>query len=559
VAAIAVAVAVVVGGIWLQRQPKAALKATNFQLLSSFPGSHRWPTFSPDGSMIAFVSDAGGSPQIWVKNLAGGDPIRITSGKLNPSHPSWSPRNDQIIFQAGEELTSQSIWSVPPLGGSPRRILEGAFAPSFSRKGSRIAFRRFVAGPFTCNADGSDIQLVSGGPNTLGFSVDDGPVYSPDGRTLAVFLAGPRGLPELQLAPTRAGQWTRLLAERFEATHPVWTPDGDAIIFSSPRGGARNLWLIPASGGTLAPITTGTGDDDEPAISRDGRRLAYTNTRGTYALMVLDTATGSSRQVLEQRSEIVDARQSPSGDKLALEVTVKDENRLYVVGSDGTGMRSIGAEGDSSGYMPQWSRDGTEIYFFRSRPKVSFRRVSLAGGPSGELAPKWGSEISPTWQVAPDGKRVAYSVLQDGKAVAAMVLDLATGAKTALPVALLLPRWSHDGSLLVGSRQQFSNQVFVCTPSGSPCTAIQVRNGAGPPFWSPDDTRIFFPVWKGFSPDRVEVWRVNRDGTDEALVAELTSVAKPEEFVSEGSSTGMMPWVQYRPGRREIWLAELKR
>ena len=45
------------------------------ELISSFAGSHRFR--SPDGRMVAFVSDAPGTPQVWVKNLSSGDPIQI--------------------------------------------------------------------------------------------------------------------------------------------------------------------------------------------------------------------------------------------------------------------------------------------------------------------------------------------------------------------------------------------------------------------------------------------------------------------------------------------------
>ena len=41
------------------------------ELISTFAGSHRWPSLSPDGRMVAFVSDAAGTPQVWVKNLGG--------------------------------------------------------------------------------------------------------------------------------------------------------------------------------------------------------------------------------------------------------------------------------------------------------------------------------------------------------------------------------------------------------------------------------------------------------------------------------------------------------
>ena len=67
-------------------------------------------TFSPDGSMIAFLNTTNGSPQVWIKNLAQGEPIQITTGNIPAVQPHWSPKNDQIVFSR----PGQGIWSVPP-------------------------------------------------------------------------------------------------------------------------------------------------------------------------------------------------------------------------------------------------------------------------------------------------------------------------------------------------------------------------------------------------------------------------------------------------------------
>ena len=112
-----------------------------------------------------------GVRQIWVKNLAGGDPIQITFGQLAADRPRWSPRNDQIVFTLGSlgrdgaspEWRIESIWSVPPLGGAPRKIIESGGNPNWSGDGSRLVFERgreiWIVG-----ADGSNPRKVEGVP-----------------------------------------------------------------------------------------------------------------------------------------------------------------------------------------------------------------------------------------------------------------------------------------------------------------------------------------------------------------------------------------------------------
>jgi serine/threonine protein kinase len=557
-AVIAVAVLAAAAGIWLLQQRRSGPTATNMQLLSTFPGSHRSPTFSPDGSMIAFVSDADGTPQLWVKNLAGGEPIRITSGKLNPSHPSWSPRNDQIIFAGGETLESQSIWSVPPLGGTPHRIVEGVFAASFSRDGSRIALQRNIMGVYVCSADGSGAQKITGMPSDVVCAFDDGPAFSPDGEQVAVYPALP-GVGDLWVVPVAGGKGRQLTFDECGGGHPVWTPDGQAIVFSSARGGGRNLWRIAATGGTPQPVTTGAGDDDEPAISRDGTKLLYTNVRNGYALMSLDVATGQSRQILEQRTPMNFPSFSPSGDMVAFGSGGLGGGHVFLVASDGTGMQQIAPGAGETELLPEWSADGESLYFFRDTPKPSFRKVARAGGASVEMAPAWqGQDNSISlFDVSPEGRRIAYTGSKNGGPVATVVSDFVTHARTKLAQVLQYPRWSHDGRSLVGTTAgEEENPIFICPPSREPCTKVGGAEGLLP-FWSLDDSQVFFVV-PGKSPTVWELRIVNRDGTGEKRIAEMPGLSFVTGFLPGMSRKGTVPWVQLRPGRHELWMAELK-
>jgi serine/threonine protein kinase len=549
----AVAILAVAALMWPRRLANDHMTALNFQLLSTFPGSHRWPTFSPDGSMIAFVSDADGSPQLWVKNLAGGDPIRITSGNLNPSHPSWSPRNDQIIFGGGESLETHGIWSVPPLGGTPRRIGEFGFAPSFSADGSRIAFQRNIMGIFLCGTDGSGAQKVTGMPSDLICAFDDGPVFSLDGKQVAVYPALP-GFGDLWSTPVAGGKAHQLTFDDCGGGHPVWTPDGQAIVFSSARGGSRNLWRIAATGGAPQPVTTGAGDDDEPAISRDGTKLLYTNVRYGYALMSLDVATGQSRQILEQRTPITFPSFSPAGDVLAFSSGGFGKGHVFLVASDGTGMQQIVSAPGEAEVMPEWSSDGESVYFIRDGPKPGFSKVARAGGASAEIAAWLHGESVGLFHFAPDGRRVAYCGSKDGGPEAAVVRDVASGAGSTLAQVLQHPRWSHDGRFLVGNTVA-ENSIFICPPTGESCTAAGSARGVYP-FWSQDDSRVYF-VTPGKSQTPWELRIVNRDGTGEKQIAEMPGISFPTGFLPDISRKGTVPWVQLRPGRRELWLAEL--
>ncbi|MGH9203363.1 MAG: serine/threonine protein kinase, partial [Vicinamibacterales bacterium] len=136
--AIASLVAVVVAGLWIWRQSDGSIQATNLRLIPAFSGEQWGGSFSPDGNLIAFLKPVDGIPQVWVKNLAEGDPLQITSGDVPVRRLAWSPLNDRIVVSRFRD----GLWSVPPLGGPVRRILEFGDAPKFSADGKRLVFTR---------------------------------------------------------------------------------------------------------------------------------------------------------------------------------------------------------------------------------------------------------------------------------------------------------------------------------------------------------------------------------------------------------------------------------
>src|SRR5258706_6885963 len=173
--------------------------------------------------------------------------------------PRWSPKNDQIVFGRGQE-----IWSVAPLGGPARRIIDSGRNPNFSADGERLVFERGQE-IWVAKADGSDAHRVDGSPYNP-FSMDNLPALSRDGKWIVFFLSelGPHG--DLWVLPVEGGKARRLTFDMRPASGPLWTPDSRWIIYSSSRAGSTTLWRVPAAGGTPEPLTTGAGEDTEPAL-----------------------------------------------------------------------------------------------------------------------------------------------------------------------------------------------------------------------------------------------------------------------------------------------------
>ncbi len=538
---------------WLTRARRAPPPPSQFHLVSTFPGSHRAPSFSPDGKMFAFVDDVRGVPQVWVKYVDQGDPVQITAGETAAGRPRWSPKGDQIVF----EWSKRGIWSVPPLGGPARQILEEGSCPSFFPDGERLVFDR---GPelWTARADGSEARRLEGVPiNFFSFMIKRCAAVSPDGRRVAYYQPerGPSG--DLWIVSAAGGEPRRLTSDSAEAGTPVWAPDGRFIVFSSARRGSRTLWRIPVDGGDPEPVTTGAGEDGEPDISSDGKRLLYSNARNSHAVILLDPGSGSERVVVERRSHLNGPKFSPDGNRIAFFTTTDQLEQIFTVGVDGQDLRQITRGEKEANVMPRWSADGSFLYFYQQVPTPSFRKVAAAGGPSSTVIDGWRWELQNGSSVDPLGRLVAYSLYERDQIRSARVRDLATGRERDLGRALDDPQWSRDGRLVAGADPD--GNVAVCPADGGDCEIL----GKGiAPCWSGDGRRIYFqrPGRPLDDPNlrSVEAWVMNRDGSHPRRIG----VLEPQLTLSmpfDVSVRGQIVWPQFRRGKRELWLAELER
>ena len=205
----------------------------------------RWPEFdpswSPDGTRIAFRSERSGEPEIWLMNADGTGQRRLTAGLS----PAWSPDGNLIAFSGRQGL------SLIRPDGTGRRVLpdtEGGEYPSWSPDGRRIAFDSNVIRQHTmyiARADGSKVVDLSRVGE--GWQVD----WSPDGRS--ILFTSHRDHPDnytdiYVMRPD--GSAVRRLTHRVGQT-AAWSPDGDDIVFSAP-----GLSIMDPDGSNLIALPT---------------------------------------------------------------------------------------------------------------------------------------------------------------------------------------------------------------------------------------------------------------------------------------------------------------
>ena len=353
-----VAIAAVSLSLWFKRD--RPLVVSRQRPVTDYQGSHGFASLSPDATMVAFSSETGPETpdQIWVKNLRQGDPIQITFGDVRAIRPTWSPQGDQIVFAR----PGQGLWSIPPLGGQPRQLMDAGRRPRFSADGRRLVFLRGTE-IWIANADGSQPRRVLTAPST------DSVALSPNGQSIAFFQTGGGPPGDLWTVAASGGAARRLTFDEAVGGHPVWMPDGRTIVFPSARGGSVTLWQIRADGGSPQPLTFGAGSDIDPDISVDGRTLVYTNVRTASRLVISNPTTGEEIELLERRTAAHGPTFSPTGDRIAFFQETDKGAHLFTVRTDGKELRQITAREGEVNVFPQWSADGSFCTSFRPSPR----------------------------------------------------------------------------------------------------------------------------------------------------------------------------------------------
>jgi Tol biopolymer transport system component/DNA-binding winged helix-turn-helix (wHTH) protein len=551
--------AIVAAGILLWNWRKSESPTPRQRSLLTLSGLQPGASFSSDGTWITFSrDDANGVPQIWVQNLNGGQHNQITFGEVSASRPRWSPKNDAIVFIRGG--LSASIWSVPPVGGriDPKLLIEGARNPNWSSDGSQLVFEKNDE-IWTANADGTNQQKVDGVPWVELVIAEREPSFSPDGSQIAFFQSGDGPMGDIWVIPSKGGKAERLTFDNHFGGGPVWTPDGNYIVFSSQRGGSKTLWKI-RPGGVPESVLNSPGEDTNPEISPDGRSLIYTRTRNWWVLTLRDAVSRETRELRETLTDMFFATYSPQGDRIAFFATVDGGDiQLFSIRTDGTELTQVTRSKDERNVFPRWSADGSFFYYYQIRPTHSFRQIPVTGGTSSEIVSGWQWRTHNGAQVDATGKRIVFTRQENHRATT-IVRDIQTKRETVFEPTLGNPQWSKDGRLVAGYeitpaaawRKGFGD-ILVCPVDAGKCRKI--ASSGFSPIWSDDESRIYFARWT--SRDGMEIWCVSANGEGEERIVELPRVDQLATFF-DVSRTGQIVYVQVKPGKHELWMTDFR-
>jgi len=387
------------------------------------------------------------------------------------------------------------LWSVPVLGGSPRRLgnLEG-HAGAWSPDGRRIAFCK-GSEIFVAKSDGSEprrLMLAAGTSNDLR--------WSPEGSVLRFTLNDPKTNNRSIWQVSADGGDLRPMLPGWNGTPNEccgkWTPDGRYFVFQAVRDGTANLWALKEHSGVFransrepVQVTTGPMNVGTPVPSRDGKRLFVQGWQPRGELVRYDAKSGQFAPYLSGISA------------MGLDFSHDGQWVAYNDGSDGTMWRSK-LDGTQKlqlvfppmlAYLPRWSPDSKRIAFFGHPPGEPWQiYIVPAEGGSPELIYRSATNSAdPNW--SPDGKSLVFgenSLNNQGSAI--YMLDLETRKPAKLPESdgLFSPRWSPDGRYIAAiTLDSLQLKLFdFTTQKWSDLAELFVAY----PTWSGDGRYVYF-------------------------------------------------------------------
>jgi Tol biopolymer transport system component len=450
----------------------------------------------------------------------------------------WLWRNHQAARQPEPPMREV------PLTGDP----DSEATPSFSPDGLEVVFTADTPGHLRFNlllkqiGAGAARELFNCGDEFCAY-----PAWSPDGQWIAFGRWkgeewGTQQKVPILLIP-RVGGAERKIAETYEPAFPdksfSWTPDSKWLVTTdkdSPEA-AFYVVLVSCETGEKRRLTTppsGTFGDTGPAVSPDGRTLAFTRhvVWGASDLYLLNLSEdlmplGKPRKLTSGVANANFPVWTPDGTEIVFCSHVWHDATMWRIRADGSGKATPLSLGGRGAYFPAIAPRGNRLVYAKHIWNTNIWRVQMQGaakaaGPAKPFIQSKLLDLGPAY--SPDGKRIAFASDRSGSIQIWVCNSDGTNLRQLTSMNStwgMIPVWSPDGEWIAfWSDQEGNRQIYVINAQGGAPRRLTTHPANDQhPVWSHDGQWIFF------NSDRTgewKVWKVRRDGGDAVLTEKPT-------------------------------------
>ena len=199
-----------------------------------------------------------------------------------------------------------------------------------------------------------------------------------------------------------------------EDENPAWSPDGTRIAFQSFRDDNGEIYVMNADGSGATNLTENAGTDTQPSFSPDGSKIVFSSDRSNISseIFVMNADGTGQTPLTSNTAPEGQASFSPDGSKILFGSSRDGNNEIYVMNPDGTGQTRL-TNNTSSDQDPSFSPNGQQIVFASTRDgNLEIYRMDADGSNPLRLTNNSASDLQPTW--SPDGQKIAFSSSRAG-------------------------------------------------------------------------------------------------------------------------------------------------
>jgi Tol biopolymer transport system component/serine/threonine protein kinase len=511
----------------------AGTEATITQL-TNYGESEGSGAISPDGRQFAFVSEKGGSPDIWVRQVSGGEPLQITRDEAIETDLVYSPDGESLYYATlGPERPT--IWRIPALGGTSRKIVEGARYPSPAADGKRLAYVHARSPDFILWVGHGSIEI--GGTDGTGArklyeGSGIGPIsWSPDSHRLAFTQAEffeARNLHILGVESAREHPVTRFPSGSVDSE--AWLPDSRSLVYSRASfqgilGSTADLGIVSSEGELLRRLTLAVNSRFvRPSVAANGKRLLATNETRQHEVWKVplgpdpETNGKNAVRLLDSSGDPFWTQVSRDGSTLLFNSTAAGSRNLWTMPVDGRApQRQITFLSGNAPTHSALSPDGSRVAYASHQTGVSkIWTANIDGSNAVPLTDGASPDFWPAW--SPDGKWIAFGSIRGGEPQLWKVASRGGAAEKITREGGFRGDWSPvDNRIVFWKAGQLqvaevdSGRVLLKIPAGDLTWTL--------PVWSPDGR--YFSAMREEAHESSSLWLFDAKTGERRLVAKL--------------------------------------
>jgi len=398
---------------------------------------------SPDGKKLVIRRQ----PDLWVRNIADGKELRLTDDSVSKSGAFWSPDGRWIAFSDAD----RSVRVVQANGGAVKTLF--AADPNSQKTGNVV--------PVSWTSD--SMKVICRAPLKGLLAI---PVSGEKAEEILVF------------------QDANDAKEREEM---VLSPDGKLIAYVSSRGGNRDIYVMPAKGGSPVQVTGNPAEDTRPRWSYDGRYLAFDSVRTEspeiWIIRISPEGKPEGQELQVSRGGYLVGNWTRDG-RIGYSTAFRIQ-QVFAANADGSGEVQLTQFPAFNSY-PRWSTDGTGIIFTsdHGRNLGEYRTWIMPSTGGGARLVYQGEKEFYEW--SPDGKMRAFATVDQLRPNKYLVKVVAAeGGDTrellSFDQAISYLAWSPDGkriSFIHGAHpSKYSNADEYVKGSFSGLSLVSVESG----------------------------------------------------------------------------------